>query len=215
MVIFFVAGHDTTSNALACALYHIARDPILQDQLHAEITSHLGPSTNETSIPTLEETKSMDLLNSVIKESLRLYPSVNLLPQRSVSRDTPIGPYTIPPGTEVSLNIYSIHHNPKYWDDPDEFHPERFKGAAADIDAQGGIVGGKKDPLAWVPFSYGTRSCIGMNFSLIEQRVVLSMLVHKFQFSLPEGSKHKDGLKFSARGITSPDELKIEFSPRC
>ncbi|RUS17576.1 cytochrome P450 [Endogone sp. FLAS-F59071] len=167
MSVFFLAGHDTTANALACAFYYLAANPAVQSKARAEILSVMGDRDSDPdpdTIPTIEQTKSFVYVNLVMKESMRLSPSVVQLPARTVDNDTVLGEYLIPKHTQVLLNIYSIHHNPKYWGkDVEEFRPERFEDES------------KRDPLAWLPFSSGSRSCIGTNFSLIEQRVVLAM----------------------------------------
>lgn len=207
MLIFFIAGHDTTANAVACALYHIATNPDIQDRLHAEITGIMGPSvlSNGTPIPTVDESKDMELLNAVMKETMRMSTSVELLLPRVATAETAFGPYTIPAGTRVQVHIQSMHTNPKYWDRPEVFNPDRFMNNKE---------GEKKGASAWVPFAAGSRICIGINFSLIEQRVALSMLVHRFKLSLPADSPHKDGIKFAAKGIKSAENLFIQFTPR-
>ncbi|RUS22707.1 cytochrome P450 [Endogone sp. FLAS-F59071] len=181
--------HDTTANALACAFYYLAANPAIQSKARAEILSEMGDRDSDPdpdTIPTMEQTKSFAYIDLIIKESMRLSPSVVQLPARTVDNDTMLGEYLLPNNTHVLLNIYAIHHNPKYWGkDVEEFRPERFEDET------------KRDPLAWLPFSSGSRaffrryfytllslaitnhspsqSGIGTNFSLIEQRVVLAM----------------------------------------
>lgn len=213
VVILFLAGHDTTAGSLTSALYYIAKLPEVQERLYDEVSSFLGPSTaaNGTPTPTLEQTKHFNYLTAVMKEAMRINPSVRILPGRTVTTPTAIGPYIITPGSSIEVNIYSIHHNPKYWDEPEMFRAERFLDASAD----GESTGGKRDLLSWVPFSYGTRACIGMNFSLIEQRVILAMLVHKYKFSLPPDTKHKDGIVYGGKSTNMrPDHLNLTFTPR-
>lgn len=81
----------------------------------------------------------------------------------------------IPKGSEISIDVSSIHLSPKYWQNPDHFIPERFE--------EGGEHEGHAG-LAWLPFSNGSRQCLGMNFSLTEQRVVLAMICKFFFFFL-------------------------------
>lgn len=115
----------------------------------------------------------------------------------------------IPKGTLVSVDIYSLHRNPKVWKDPLRFDPDRFApGGEAERQPGSG--------MAWIPFSNGGRQCIGMNFSLVQQRVVLAMLLRKYTFHLPSDSIHKNGIKSRgiAFGIVSVDDLNIEFKRR-
>ena len=86
---------------------------------------------------------------------------------RVAQEDLDICGHFIPKGSEISIDIYNLHHNPAVWNDPYKFDPERF-APGGEADNQQGV--------AWNPFSNGSRQCIGMAFSLAEQRVVLSML---------------------------------------
>jgi cytochrome P450 len=86
---------------------------------------------------------------------------------RLCQQDINLAGHFIPKGTQVAVDIYNLHHNPAVWKDPYVFDPERF--------APGGEADSKRG-IAWVPFSNGSRQCIGMNFSMAEQRVVLLMI---------------------------------------
>jgi len=211
MFVFFIAGHDTTANSVACALCYIANNPKIQEKLHKEITDVLGPSdaTTGTPIPTLEESKNMKYLNAIIKETMRLNPSVEQLPPREVTKETIMGPYTLPVGVNVILSIYGIQLDAKYWDRPEEFDPDRFMNEGNDC-----FDNEKNDLSAWLPFSGGSRICLGMNFSLIEQRVAIAMLVHRFKLSLPADSPHKKEIQFNVQALKEPKNLQIEFTPR-
>lgn len=98
---------------------------------------------------------------------MRRHPPAYNTTQRLIEEDINVAGTFIPKGSEWSLDIYNIHHNPNLWKDPYVFNPDRFlPGGEAD----------NQEGIAWIPFSGGQRQCIGMNFSLAEQRVVLSML---------------------------------------
>jgi len=127
----------------------------------------------------------MKYVNAVIKESLRKYPPAAAILHRKLTKPTKIGPYILPANTLCSVNIWQIHHNPKYWENPDQYDPERF------------LNGEKRHPFSWIPFSAAPRNwyviyyhkskfinhyinfCLkfssGQVFSLLEQRVILSM----------------------------------------
>ena len=96
-------------------------------------------------------------------------PPINQPISRVSKEDTEIAGTFIPKGTKTTVDIYHMHHNPIVWNDPETFRPERF-AAGDEAEAHAG------SGLSWVPFSNGQRQCIGMNFSLAEQRVFLSML---------------------------------------
>lgn len=117
-------------------------------------------------MPTFDEAKQLPYLTNVIKETLRLCPSVASVSGRMTPRDVVLGEYVIPKGTSVGINIWALHHSRKIWgDDVEEFKPERFTDhivdeKLVDPDATGPTVGeGKRDNYAWLPFSFGARAC--------------------------------------------------------
>nr|CAG8617780.1 8850_t:CDS:2 [Entrophospora candida] len=155
MVTFFLAGHDTTSHALSVAFYYMAKYPI-QNKAREEAISVLGVKGK---IPTSED------LKVVIYKSLRLYPAlVETLP-RLTKKELRYGQMIIPKNTMASVNIWAVHRDPQSWPDPEKFNPERFLSSKDDNNLH-----------AWMPFSAGPRNCIGQNFSLMEQRIIISML---------------------------------------
>ena len=100
---------------------------------------------------------------------------VDLIFPRKTVEDTFVAGTFIPKGTNIAVDIGALHRDPRSWKDPDEFVPERFEDDGEQKDHEG---------LTWVPFSNGTRQCIGMNFSLMKQRLVLTMLCKSILFSL-------------------------------
>jgi cytochrome P450 len=108
----------------------------------------------------------------------------------------------------VQAEIFLAHHNPAVWKDPEQFRPERFAAGGENEE-------NAKNGLAWAPFGNGARQCIGMNFSLAEQRVVLAMLLRKFTWSLPEDSIHKDHIVFGPGiGLLTAKDLYLSFEKR-
>ncbi|KAI8329505.1 cytochrome P450 [Chlamydoabsidia padenii] len=203
--IFFLAGHDTTANALAFAIHALARDPELQQQARNEAISVLGDAPKDIT-PTRQELSQLAFIDHIIKETLRLNaPAITGIP-RVVTSDTMLADHTwLPQGTPVVVNTYDLHHNPHVWDHPDTFDPSRF--------APGGEAE-QKTGMPWVPFYYGQRMCIGMQFSLAEQRVMLSSLLRKYEWWLPEDSIHKENVITGNIGILSPNDLKVIFKRR-
>ncbi|KAK9659902.1 hypothetical protein K7432_018309, partial [Basidiobolus ranarum] len=194
--IFFLAGHDTTANSLTSAIYYLAKHPDVQQKAREEV---MGTSK----MPTHSEQQNMTYLTQVIKEVLRLCPSVVYLPDRYTKETTQFDDFKVPPNTPLLVHIYGIHRNPQYWKNPDHFDPSRF-------DEGNEIV-----PGTWMPFGGGVRQCVGINFSLVEQRVVLSMLLKHFEWSLPMDSKHQDGLIVNQKTmLMSIVDLGIIFKER-
>ncbi|CAO0796787.1 unnamed protein product [Mucor circinelloides] len=207
LYLFMLAGHDTSSNTLAFTLYELAQNPEIQKRAREEVIRVLGDSPEDI-IPTLEQTKQLTYINMIMKETMRRHPPAYNTTARVATEDINMAGVYIPKGTEMCLDIYNLHHNPDVWMDPYKFDPERFApGGEAD----------KQQGIAWAPFSNGARQCIGMNFSLVEQRVVLSMLLKKYTWTLPADSPHKETLQ--NRGIAwglviTKDKLDLIFEKR-
>jgi cytochrome P450 len=99
--------------------------------------------------PTFEQQKEFEYMTMVIKEALRLYPSVLLLPARITSEEVRFKDLVLPKGTQIDVAITAVHYSPKYWENPYEFNPERFSKENSD----------KIVPGSWIPFGGGTRTC--------------------------------------------------------
>ncbi|KAG1080916.1 hypothetical protein G6F42_023153 [Rhizopus arrhizus] len=166
--ILFLAGHDTTSNSLSFALLYLAKYPEIQERAREEILAILGHEPKDIE-PDFDHMKQMDNLNQIIKETLRVNgPVVQVVP-RVALEDTELGGTFIPKGSKVVVDTFNIQHSKKVWENPDEFDPDRFDPKRAPSQLSGGA-------MSWVPFGSGARQCIGMNFSLNEQRILLSMM---------------------------------------
>ncbi|RUS21135.1 cytochrome P450 [Endogone sp. FLAS-F59071] len=177
LAIFFVAGHDTTANALSSAIYFLATNKNVQQKAREEALAILGDAPEDV-FPDVDQTKQFSYINQIIKESLRMFPPASAVLPRRTTADVDLGPYHIPKGSLVSMDIYAMHHNPVNWENPDHFDPGRFAEGGENESKMGS---GNGASYSWIPFSNGARQCIGMNFSIAEQRVVLSML-RKFLF---------------------------------
>ena len=116
-----LAGHETTSVALAWTLYELAKNPLIQEKVRAEINAVIREG-NELTWDIVEELK---YLENVAKESLRFQPPVNFTGRVSIS-DEIVGGHVIPKGTVVMLPINALQHFTQHWSNPDEFEPERF-----------------------------------------------------------------------------------------
>jgi len=163
---FMFEGHDTTSSGLMWTLYLIGKHPEVEKKVFEEVDRVLG----DTEEPTWEQITQLHYLNQVIKESHRLLPPVPGV-GRSLENDLYVSGYLIPAGTVITLSPLSIHCNPDVWEDPMRFDPERFSTQNMQ----------NRHPYAYVPFSAGSRNCIGQKFAELEEKVVLSMIYHKYQ----------------------------------
>ncbi|KXN74937.1 cytochrome P450 [Conidiobolus coronatus NRRL 28638] len=202
--IFFLAGHDTTANTLSYALYHLARNRDVQDKLRNEIYQKMNLDDNQEKlvVPTSEQLKNMEYLNLVIKETMRISPAV-LQIGRQLAEDYSIAEDNIvlPKGTNVGLSIYSILNDPAVYPNPEKFDPERF-------------LNNKYEADTYIPFGGGSRICVGMNFSLMEQKIFLALLLQKFDLSVTKDNPDYEKLRISGLGLTRPMDLKLNFEAR-
>ncbi|RCH98259.1 cytochrome P450-dit2 [Rhizopus azygosporus] len=204
IAVLFLAGHDTTAHALSFCFYHLAKNKDIQQKLRKEVLDLLGDEPVDV-VPTVEQLKDMQYLNMVIKENLRMNSPADMLFSRDVQEDITLANTLVPKGAVVSINIEALHCNPKLWHNPDQFDPERF--------APGGEHE-QHDGMTWLPFSNGTRQCLGMNFSLFEQRLVIAMILKKYEISIPEDSIHRDHIVSDASFNGAPKSLELTFTKR-
>ncbi|KAI8579670.1 hypothetical protein K450DRAFT_240950 [Umbelopsis ramanniana AG] len=206
LVLFFLAGHDTTSNAMNAVLYFLAVNPDVQSKALQEVLDVLGDEPSDV-WPTLEQLKQFPYLSKVMKEAIRLAPPISRLVERQSAVDTELAGAFIPKGTSIMIDVLSLHYNANLWKNPTKFDPERF--------ADGGELESMPSTYAYLPFGGGARQCIGMNFSLAEQRVALSSILRKYELSLPEDSIHKDGIVFGSQTLTfATEKMMINFTRR-
>ncbi|KAG6551486.1 hypothetical protein Mapa_006909 [Marchantia paleacea] len=176
------AGIDTNSSVVEWAMLELVNHPKQLKRLQDEVDSVVGKdrALQEEDIPQLE------FLNAVCKETLRRHSVVPLLQPHFNLVPTTIGGFDIPANTAVFINQYAMARDPRIWDDPLSFRPERFLDAGRDIGATG-------TDFRFLPFGSGRRACIGMNMGLLVFKCVLASLVHAFDWTLPPGVDHLDG----------------------
>jgi len=168
----FLAGHETTANALTWTLYLLSQHGHEEERLHAEVAGRLGDRP-----PTREDVPHLPFTTMVLHESMRLFPPAWLF-GRSPIEDDEVDGYHIPAGSLVFLSPYVTHRHPDLWPDPDRFSPERF--APERIAAL--------DRFAYFPFGGGPRLCIGSPFALLEMPIVLASVVQRFRLRLAPGA---------------------------
>jgi cytochrome P450 len=158
------AGTETTALTLAWALYEISRHPEMADKIRAESQAVFGDRE-----PTAADYSGLVYTRAVIQETMRIYPPIwGLI--RVASTDDTIGGKEIKAGDRIVLFAYGAHHNPKFWDDPEAFVPERWTDKTK-----------KQVKYSYIPFGAGKRSCIGGAMSQVENTLALSILLRKFQ----------------------------------
>ncbi|KAK1341777.1 hypothetical protein QTO34_016526 [Cnephaeus nilssonii] len=163
---FMFEGHDTTAAGINWALYLLGCYPEVQKKVDNELDEVFGNSDRHV---TLEDLKKLKYLECVIKETLRIFPSVPII-ARELNEDCDVGGYNITKGSQLLIIPYALHRDPKYFPDPEEFKPERFFPENST----------GRHPYAYVPFSAGPRNCIGQRFAMMEEKVILSCILRHF-----------------------------------
>ncbi|XP_049537311.1 cytochrome P450 4c3-like [Anopheles darlingi] len=166
---FMFEGHDTTTSGISFTILHLAKHPDIQQRLYEEIDRMLGVDKRTTPLThtMLQEFKYLDM---VVKESLRLAPAVPII-GRKLLEDIEINGAMIPAGTSISIKIYNIHRNPAVFPDPERFDPERF---SEDNEI-------KRGPYDYIPFSAGSRNCIGQRYALLEMKITIVKLLASYR----------------------------------
>ncbi|XP_063229995.1 cytochrome P450 4C1-like isoform X2 [Bacillus rossius redtenbacheri] len=195
---FMFEGHDTTSAAISWALFLLGSHQDVQDKVVEELRGIFGNSSRS---PDFQDLQGMHYLEQVIKESLRLYPSVPGF-SRTIESDFSVRGYTIPSGTGVTVLPYVIHRDPAIYPDPERFDPERFTAENCR----------NRHPFAYLPFSAGPRNCIGKKFALLEEKAVLSSILRNFKVTSLD---KREEVSLLVELILRPKNgLKIKLTPR-
>jgi cytochrome P450 len=165
VLVFLLAGHETTSTALTFALHLLGRHQEVQDAVRQEVLGALDGRG-----PAAAATASMPLTTAVLKETLRLYPSAPFISRLAVADDEVLG-YPVAAGTTVVVSPWTIHRRPDLWTDPLTFNPSRFMPEAE--------ARTTRHRYAWMPFGGGPRACIGQHFSMVEALIALSAILRQ------------------------------------
>jgi cytochrome P450 len=180
----FIAGHETTANALTWTFYLLSQYPDVEMKLHDEIDSVLGAIDNDShgvkNIPTIDDIPKLQYTEKVLRESMRLFPPVWTI-GRYVENNYSVGEYTIPAGSSIFMSQYVMHHNPLYYEEPEQFKPDRwtdeFKACLP--------------RFSYFPFGGGIRGCIGETFAWMEGILIIATIVQKWSMRLVQGQRIK------------------------
>lgn len=162
--ILFIAGHETTANALTFTLYLLGNHSDVQKKVLEEILKVESESDD-----VVEQLQKMTYLNAVLNESMRLYPPAWITDRQNVEDDA-LGEFNIKKDTLIGVSFYELHRNPKYWNNPDQFDPDRFLGEQKKYSMQ-----------YFYPFGAGPRMCIGAGFAIYEMCLAVSYIVKKYK----------------------------------
>ncbi|KAM0948008.1 putative cytochrome P450 [Dioscorea sansibarensis] len=178
----YFAGHETTAVTATWCLMLLALHPDWQDRARAELVRVCGPG----SVPDAQALQKMKLLTMIIQETLRLYPPGAYV-TRETLQDMKLGGIHIPKGVNIYVPVPTLHHDPSAWGpNVHRFNPGRFAN---------GVCGACKFPHMYVPFGAGSRTCLGQTFAMTELKIVLSLILSNFSFSLSPKYKHSPVLR--------------------
>ena len=167
MIFLLMAAHDTTTITMSSMAYHLAKNPEWQERARAESVA-AGDLDYDGVL-------GLDVLDRVMKESMRLCSPVPSLPRVAV-RDTEIAGYHIPAGSFVTVSPYMNHYLPELWPDPTRFDPDRFAPDRRED---------RSHRLAFEPFGAGVHKCIGMHFAGMQVRAIFHELLRSYRWSVP------------------------------
>ncbi|XP_015280489.1 PREDICTED: cytochrome P450 4V2 [Gekko japonicus] len=163
---FMFEGHDTTAAAANWSIFLLACHPEVQRKVHQELDDVFGDSNRHV---TSDDLKELRYLECVIKETLRIFPSVPYF-ARTLHESCYIRGFKVSKGTEVIIAPIALHRDPDVFPEPEKFQPERFS-----LENSAG-----RNPYAYVPFSAGPRNCIGQRFAQMEEKTILATILRKF-----------------------------------
>lgn len=164
----FIAGYETTATVLTWLGVVLRDRPSILEKLREEIDRVLG-----TRIPTFEDIPQLSYTRRVFMETMRMYTIVPMLP-RALNKADQLGPYHLPAEAIVLVFYQGVHHNPRVWDNPEVFDPERFTPEKI----------ANQNAFAYVPFSAGPRKCAGNDFALLEGTLAIAMILQKYNLNI-------------------------------
>ncbi len=184
-VVLYLAGHETSANALSWALFLLAQHPNVMADLLDELESNLHGEP-----PGLEQLGKLRLLEGVINEALRLFPPLAYI-LKNAAEPFEMGGHEFPAGSSVMLSHFMTHRLPEIYEQPDRFMPERW----LKIDPS---------PYEYIPFSAGPRLCIGATFAMMEMRFVLAMLLQRYRLAVVPNADVNASILFLLRARQVP-----------
>ncbi|HXW62893.1 MAG TPA: cytochrome P450 [Candidatus Acidoferrales bacterium] len=164
----FLAGHETTAQMLTWTWYALSQNPVVQARLEEELRGVLGARPMEAA-----DVPRLPYMHAVMNEILRLYPPAYIM-AREVIEPCEIGGYTLRPSSTIIFSQWVMQRDPRFYDDPEAFRPERWLDGLAD----------RLPPGAYFPFGDGPRRCIGQGFAMLEAAVVIATLARRFRLHL-------------------------------
>ncbi|XP_071952912.1 steroid 17-alpha-hydroxylase/17,20 lyase-like [Antedon mediterranea] len=192
----FTAGIDTQNTVLHWAIGCLADNPEVQDKIKQEIDDVIGDRP-----PRLSDRGKLPYTEATLMEVMRYRTPVPLALTHRAITDSSIGSYKVPEDTWVFINLWALHNDPKYWDNPDKFRPERF------LDAKNAV---KQRLPSFLPFSTGRRVCVGESLAKANSFMIFSWLVQNYKFVKPEDTKGPVAVHDKPRILTFAKDYKVK-----
>ncbi|KAK3428367.1 hypothetical protein EUGRSUZ_F04405 [Eucalyptus grandis] len=191
-----VGGTGTSAMSVEWAISELLKNPWVYDKATRELNSIIGRErwVQEADL------SNLPYINAIVKETMRLHPPGAFLAPRYASQDCKVAGYDVPRGTRVIVSAWSIMRDPKYWDEPEKFRPERFVGKAIDVKGQN---------FELLPFGSGRRMCPGYNFGLKVIPTSLANLIHGFTWRLPGDLMREDLNMEEVAGLSAPRKIPL------
>jgi cytochrome P450 len=194
-ITLLTAGHETTANALTWTWYLISQNPGVEERMHAELRSALGDR-----LPTTQDIPRLTYVEQVFSEGMRAIPPIPIQGRRAV-QDHELGGYRIPAGATVLLGQHVVHHDPRWWPNPEVFDPDRWMPEER----------AKRPKFSYFPFGGGHRLCIGESFAWMEGVLILATLGQRWRMRLSPGHRISPRTRISQRPLHG---MPMELSAR-
>src|SRR5246127_3825322 len=196
---FLIAGHETTSGLLSCAIYALLKHPEVLKKAYEEVDRVLGPDINAR--PTYQQVTQLTYITQILKEALRLWPPAPAYGISPLKDETIGGKYKLRKNTFLRVLVMALDRDPSVWGpNPDVFDPENFSPEAE----------AKRPVNAWKPFGNGQRACIGRGFAMHEAALALGMILQRFKLI----DVHRYQMHLKETLTIKPEGFKIKVRPR-
>ncbi|KAH0455899.1 hypothetical protein IEQ34_015931 [Dendrobium chrysotoxum] len=192
----FTAGTDTSAVTMEMGMTRLIKNPEALNKVQEEVRQVAG----DKGLVEESDLQHLPYLKQVIKETLRLHPPGPLLPPRESMKDAKVNGYDIPAKTMIYVDVYSIGRDPKYWEDPEVFRPERFENSSVNF---------KGSNLEFIPFGAGRRLCPGIALAMANVELAFANMLYRFNWTLPEGMTKEDVDLRPKPGLTTPKLIPL------
>ncbi|KAL1457667.1 hypothetical protein WDU94_007872 [Cyamophila willieti] len=201
ILVILLGGMDTTMSANTIILIMLALHPNIQQEVYDEIQTVVGTDPDQT--PTYDQLQQLHVLTRVIKESLRLFPSVPIV-AREAEEEIQVNGYTIPKGALLAVFVYcGPHQDPHHWPNPTRFDPDRFLPS----ETQG------RSPGAYLPFSIGPRNCIGNKYAMLSMKTTICTILRRYRVLAGDRCKRVEDIRWEYHFTTkvlSGNDIRLE-----